>query len=155
MVSKVDAARVAARFGVPTVVAPGREPQVIRRVLEGEPIGTAFVDRRVALTSRKHWIAYALKPAGSLVVDEGAKRALTSQNRSLLPSGIQEVRGRFQLGEAVSVVGPDGVEFARGLSGYAADEVERIRGRKTAEIEGVLGYKYFDEVIHRDDLVLL
>jgi len=157
MASKVRAARAAARFGVPTVVAPGREPSPVARVLFGEPLGTLFLPtpRAQALGSRKHWIAYALKPAGALVVDEGARRALVESKRSLLPSGVREVRGRFELGEAVSVVGPDGSEFARGLCGYSADEVERIRGKKTADIEAVLGYKYFDEVIHRDDLVIL
>jgi glutamate 5-kinase len=157
MASKVQAARVAGRFGVPTVVAPGREPRVLERVLSGEPIGTLFqpTARAERLGSRKHWIAYALKPAGSLQVDEGARRALVEGKRSLLPSGIRAVNGRFGLGEAVSVLDPEGAEFARGLAGYSADEIERIRGRKTADIEAILGYKYFDEVIHRDDLVVL
>jgi glutamate 5-kinase len=157
MASKVKAARVAAKFGCATVVASGREPEVLRRVLGGEPLGTVFVPtpRAQALGSRKHWIAYALKPAGTLVVDDGARKALVENKRSLLPSGVREVKGRFGLGDAVSVATLDGKEFARGLCGYSAEEVEKIRGRRTTDIESVLGYKYFDEVIHRDDLVIL
>jgi glutamate 5-kinase len=157
MSSKLHAARVAARFGVPTVVAPGREPQVLTRVLAGEVLGTLFVPppRTQALGARKHWIAYALKSAGTLVVDDGARRALIEGKRSLLPSGIREVRGTFGVGDAVGVVGSDDREFARGLAGYSAADLTRIAGRKTADIASVLGYKYYDEVIHRDDLVIL
>ncbi len=157
MASKVQAAKVAARFGCATVVASGREPEILRRVLSGELIGTVFVPtpRAQALGSRKHWIAYALKPSGTLVVDAGARRALVENKRSLLPSGVREVKGRFGLGDAVAVVTEDGKEFARGLCGYSAEEVEKIRGRRTTDIESILGYKYFDEGIHRDDLVIL
>jgi glutamate 5-kinase len=157
MSSKVRAAKIAGRFGVPTVVAPGREPRAPVRVLGGEPLGTLFLPtpRAQAIGSRKHWIAYAQKPSAAVVVDEGARRALVEAKRSLLPSGIREVRGRFGLGEAVSILDAGGAEFARGLAGYASEEVERIRGRKSSEIEELLGWKGCDEVIHRDDLVIL
>jgi glutamate 5-kinase len=127
----------------------------LAQVLAGDDVGTLFVPPSLPLASRKHWIAYAHKPAGALVVDDGAKDALLRASKSLLPSGISEVRGRFSAGEAVSVLGADGVEFARGLSSYASDDVEKIRGKRTSDIQAVLGYKYLDEVIHRDDLVVL
>jgi glutamate 5-kinase len=155
MVSKVQAARIAGRSGVPTVVAEGRRPDVVRAVLGGADLGTLFLPSDERLASRKHWIAYGLRPAGTLVVDAGARAALVDKRKSLLPSGIRAVTGAFAAGDAVSVVGEDGRELARGLASYAADEVERIRGRHSAEIELVLGYKNLDEVIHRDDLVVL
>jgi glutamate 5-kinase len=155
MASKVQAARIAAKSGIPTVVAPGRQPGVLSAVLGGADIGTLFLPSPGRLASRKHWIAFANRPSGAVVVDDGARVALIDKQKSLLPSGIREVRGRFALGEAVSVIDPQGVEFARGLAGYSSEEVERIRGKRSADIEAVLGYKYLDEVIHRDDLVIL
>ncbi|MBI4511463.1 MAG: glutamate 5-kinase [Deltaproteobacteria bacterium] len=155
MASKVQAAKIAARSGVPTVVAPGGKPGVVREILEGGDLGTLFVPTSAKLASRKHWIAFAQRPSGAVIVDEGARKALAEHGKSLLPSGIIEVRGSFSMGEAISVVGGDGVEFARGLARYGSDEIDRIRGKRSTDIEQVLGYKYLDEVIHRDDLVLL
>ena len=155
MASKVQAARVAGRFGVPTVVTSGRLEAPVLAVLDGQDRGTLFLPRQGRLQSRKHWIAYALKPKGKLTVDEGAWKALRQGGKSLLPSGVREVEGHFDAGEPVSVAGPGGEEFARGLCGYDADAVRRIAGKKTSELEAILGYKEMDEVIHRDDLVLL
>jgi glutamate 5-kinase len=155
MASKVQAAKIAAKVGVPTVVAPGRRPDVITQVLAGADLGTIFVPHRQPLAARKHWIAYAQRPVGALVVDEGAKDALVKQQKSLLPSGVREVRGRFAAGDAVSIVDPAGSEFARGISAYSAEDVDKIRGKRSADIAAALGYKYVDEVIHRDDLVVL
>jgi len=107
------------------------------------------------LASRKHWIAHALKPGGTLVVDDGARGAITAQGRSLLPSGLREVRGSFGAGACVHCLGLDGREFARGLVNYSAAELEKIKGRHSREIEVALGYKVADEIIHRDDLVVL
>jgi glutamate 5-kinase len=154
MASKVQAAKIAGRSGVPTVVARGG-PGVIGRALAGDDVGTLFIPSDERLQSRKHWIAYALKPAGALVVDAGARAALVDRQKSLLPSGIREVRGAFAIGDAVSIVTEDGAEFARGLASYAAEEIVRIRGKRSADIEAILGYKYLDEVVHRDDLVIL
>lgn len=156
MASKVLAARIAGRSGIPTVVAPGREPNILRAVLGGEDVGTLFLpptDQR--LGSRKHWLAYATRPGGAITIDDGARRALADQQKSLLPSGVREVRGRFDAGDVVSLLDETGRELGRGLSSYSSEEVERIRGRRSADIEGILGYKYLDEVIHRDDLVWL
>jgi glutamate 5-kinase len=155
MASKVQAAKIAGKSGVPTVVVSGRAPDAIARVLAGEDRGTLFLPSEERLASRKHWIAYVLRPAGALVVDSGARTALVEKRKSLLPSGVTEVRGKFAAGDAVSVVDAAGVELARGLAAYGSDEVDRIRGKRSADIEPILGYKYLDEVIHRDDLVLI
>jgi glutamate 5-kinase len=143
------------KSGVPTVVVQGRRAGVLAAALAGDDLGTLFVPSADRLTSRKQWIAYGARPAGALVVDAGAHRALVAQGRSLLPKGIVEVRGGFALGDLVSLVGPEGREFARGLTSYGADELRRIQGRHSADILATLGYKYVDEAIHRDDLVIL
>jgi glutamate 5-kinase len=155
MSSKVQAAQVAGRFGVITVVASGRRARPVVSLLDGETAGTVFWPSVSRLASRKHWIAYALKPSGTLVVDAGARRAMVEGKKSLLPSGVRGVRGRFGAGDAVSVVDEGGAEFARGLIGFDSDEMEKIAGRKSAELEALLGYRPADEVIHRDDLVVL
>ncbi len=155
MASKVQAARIAGRFGVPTVVASGRRARPVSSIVDGEEVGTVFRPRLGRLQSRKQWIAYALKPAGRITVDDGARRALTAGGKSLLPSGIVAVEGEFGAGEAVAVLGSDGREFARGLVAYSAGEIARIRGRRSSEVEELLGYRSVDEVVHRDDLVLL
>ena len=155
MASKVQAAKIAGRSGIPTVVAEGRRPDVVRAILSGEDLGTLFVPSDERLASRKHWIAYALRPAGTLVVDAGARIALVDKRKSLLPSGVRQVTGRFDAGDAVSVVDEDGHELGRGLVSYSSEEIERIRGKRSADIEVNLGYKNLDEVIHRDDLVIL
>lgn len=155
MVSKIQAAKKAARFGVPTIVACGTKKEVIHQIIKGKEIGTLILPKSEALSSRKGWIAFNLKPKGNIFVDEGAKRAIVQRGKSLLPSGITEVKGNFNRGDSVSCLGPRGKEFARGLVNYSSDELEKIKGLKTEKIENVLGYKYSDEVIHRDDLVVL
>jgi glutamate 5-kinase len=155
MRSKVEAARAAAHFGVPTVIASGRAPRTLSRLFAGEAVGTRVLGRAGRLNARKHWIAFALKPAGDVIVDAGAVRALREGKRSLLPAGIVAVRGEFDVGDPVRVLGPGGEEIARGLASYGARELDRIRGRACSDIEGVLGYRYDDEAIHRDDLVLV
>ncbi len=155
MASKIEAARKAVRFGVSTVVANGRTEGVLNRILEGEEVGTLFLPLADRLSSRKQWIAYGLKPTGQIVIDAGAKEAIVSDGKSLLPTGVIEVRGTFERGDAVSCLDSGGVEFARGLVTYSYDEMERIKGRKSGEVEGIIGYKYSDEIIHRDDLVVL
>jgi glutamate 5-kinase len=157
MASKVSSARIVTRTGVPAIVAPGREPDVLLRVLAGADLGTLFVPGADVLSARKHWIAYGAKPAGKVVVDDGAARALRDHGRSLLPAGIVAVEGEFELGDTVSVVvaGAPGVELARGLAAYPAAELRKISGLQSAAIEATLGYKSIDEAIHRDDLVIL
>src|SRR5215470_14201188 len=156
MASKVSSARIVTRTGVPAVVAPGREPDVLVRVLAGADLGTLFVPGPDVLSARKHWIAYGARPAGRLVIDDGAARALRDHGRSLLPAGIVGVEGEFDLGDTVSVVvGAGGPELARGLIAYPAADLRKISGLQSAAIEATLGYKSIDEAIHRDDLVIL
>jgi glutamate 5-kinase len=156
MASKVSSARIVTRTGVPAVVAPGREPDVLTRVLAGADVGTLFVPGAEVLSARKHWIAYGAKPAGRLIIDEGAGVALRDHGKSLLPAGVVAVEGDFDLGDTVSVVvtGTDG-ELARGLAAYPAGDLRKISGLQSAAIEARLGYKSIDEAIHRDDLVIL
>ena len=155
MVSKIQAAKKTSRFGISTVIASGMREGVLHQILRGKEIGTLILPKADALSSRKHWIAFNLKPKGDLIVDDGAKRAIAQRGKSLLPSGVVKVRGDFGRGDPVSCIGPRGKEFARGLVNYSASELDKIRGLKTKQIEKALGYKYSDEVIHRDDLVVL
>jgi len=156
MASKVGSARIVTRTGVPAVVAPGREPDVLERVLSGTDIGTLFVPPGGGvLSSRKHWIAYGSKPCGKLTVDDGAVKALMTGGKSLLPAGIIQVDGDFELGDTVSIVTRTGNEIARGLAAYPGDDLRKIRGLQSGGIEATLGYKGIDEAIHRDDLVIL
>jgi glutamate 5-kinase len=155
MISKIQAARKASRFGIPTVVAQGTREGVLRQILKGKEVGTLILPKGEALSSRKHWIAFNPKPKGDVIVDDGAKKAIVQKGKSLLPSGVTKVRGAFGRGDLVTCVGPRGKEFARGLVNYSASELERIKGLRSSQIEASLGYKYCDEVIHRDDLVVL
>ena len=156
MATKLQAAQKAGAAGVPMVIAGGRDAGVLARVLRGEPVGTYFVPRTDRLAARKRWIAFAVPPQGRLTVDAGAVRALTQGGKSLLPSGLVDVEGDFVAGEVVAVAGAeDGKEFARGLVNFEANELRRVRGAKTREIEARLGYAGVDEVIHRDNLVIL
>jgi len=155
MISKIQAARKASRFGIPTVVARGNKEGVLRQILKGKEIGTLILPKKDALSSRKHWIAFNPKPKGDVIVDDGAKKAVVQKGKSLLPSGVIKIRGNFNRGDLVTCLGSRGKEFARGLVNYSATELEKIRGLRSDQIESTLGYKYSDEVIHRDDLVVL
>jgi glutamate 5-kinase len=155
MATKVRAARRLAAQGVATALLSGRRPRALAALLAGERVGTVFAPEPARLTSRKGWLAAAAKGKGVIWVDGGARRALVEQGRSLLPSGVRGVEGQFGVGDPVDIAVERARPFARGLAGYAADEVRRIAGLKTGEIEGALGYKYLDEIVHRNDLVLL
>jgi glutamate 5-kinase len=156
MATKLQAAQKAAAAGVPMVIASGRKQGVLSRLLKGEPVGTYFTPKSDRLAARKRWIAFAVPPQGRLTVDAGALEALTQHGKSLLPSGIAKVDGDFAVGEVVGLVADgDGREFARGLVNFDAGELRKIQGAKTREIVQRLGYKSFDEVIHRDNLVIL
>ncbi|HTX54983.1 MAG TPA: glutamate 5-kinase [Candidatus Baltobacteraceae bacterium] len=155
MTSKVRAAGRAALAGVPTVVASGREPDTIAAILRGEEVGTFFVPSRVAMQSRKRWLAFASQPRGGIVVDAGAKAALIGRGKSLLPSGIRGTQRTFRAGDVVSLLDDAGREFGRGLTNYGKDDVERIRGLRSDAIARALGAKPYDEVVHRDNLVIV
>ncbi|MGH7770381.1 MAG: glutamate 5-kinase, partial [Candidatus Binatia bacterium] len=156
IVTKIDAAEKAAAAGIPTLIASGMEPEVLGKVFDPEEeSGTCVIPDGNRLANRKHWIAYNLKPAGEIVLDEGAVEALVHKGRSLLPSGLKNIHGSFGVGECVRCLDLQGREVARGLVNYSAQELEQIKGLHTSKIEKVLGYKVYDEIIHRDDLVLL
>ena len=154
MVTKIEAARRAATFGVPTIIANGERPGVLKSLMAGEEVGTLFVPEEERLKGKKRWIAYSLKSAGRIVVDSGARRAV-EKGKSLLPSGVLSVEGRFAFGDLVSLVEEGGDEFARGLVQFESGHVDKMKGLKTSDIEAVLGKKDYDEVIHRDDLVFI
>ncbi len=154
MNSKLEAARMVTDAGEVMVVANGRDANVLDRIIRGEEAGTLFVPSPKKRSSRSRWIN-AVRPAGSIVVDAGAVNALVEKNRSLLPAGIMRVEGTFAPGDIVAIIAPDGrTTVARGLSNYAAADVDTIKGKKTAEVKELLGEAAYDEVVHRDNLVV-
>ena len=155
MLTKIIAAKRAARSGASTIIACGREPDVLARLHAGEAIGTTLTSDRTSLGARKQWLADHVRLAGQLMLDSGAVRALTKDGKSLLPIGVVAVTGNFGRGEIVGCIAPDGREIARGLVNYGAQEAARIVRRPSSEIEAVLGYVDEPELIHRDNLVLL
>jgi glutamate 5-kinase len=156
MATKLKAARQAAQAGISVIIAPGGEPETLLVALDpARAIGTLILPSQTRLKRRKQWIAFAIRPAGALAVDDGAAEALRHKGRSLLASGIREVRGEFASGDCVSLLDHAGVEFGRGLVNYPSVDVSRVIGRRSAEIARVLGYKVADEIIHRDNFVLL
>ncbi|OHB30398.1 MAG: glutamate 5-kinase [Desulfuromonadaceae bacterium GWC2_58_13] len=154
MATKIKAAKKASLYGVGTVIINGRTPGLLPRLFDGEELGTYFLPARNRMAAKKHWIAFTKKPRGKLFVDDGAMTAITEKGKSLLPSGIRGVDGGFDRGDAVRLCGLDGEEFAKGVISYSLSELLRIMGKKSSEIEGILGYKYGDEIVHRDNLVL-
>ena len=154
MITKVLAARRAAARGAHTVVASGKEPSVLVRLAEGEPIGTQFVAQAAGMAARKKWMADHLQLRGSVRLDSGAARALLREGKSLLPIGVIDVIGDFERGEVVACLDPEGEEIARGLINYSSSEARRIMRRPSAEIESILGFVEEPELIHRDNLVL-
>ena len=152
MVTKLEAARIALGSGARMVICDGTRAHPLAAIDEGAP-ATWFLPDANPKTARKRWIAGALKPAGEIIVDDGALKALKA-GKSLLPAGVTEVRGRFERGDAVVVLAADGRRLGRGISAYSAEDARRIMGNKTSEIEAVLGYRGRDEMIHRDDLAL-
>jgi glutamate 5-kinase len=154
MATKIKAAKRATLSGVGTVIVNGRIPRILDRLFAGEEVGTYFLPARDRMAAKKHWIAFTKKPRGKLFLDDGARRALVEGGKSLLPSGIRGVEGGFDRGDAVRLCDLQGGEFAKGVINYSLPELLRIMGKKSNEIERVLGYKYGDEVVHRDNLVL-
>ena len=152
MLTKLEAARIAMAAGTRMAIADGTELNPLKRIEEGA-LCTWFIPDANPKTARKRWIASALKPAGTIVIDDGALRAL-NDGKSLLPAGVTNIQGRFERGDAVVVTAHDGREIARGITAYSANDARRIMGNKTSEIEGILGYRGRDEMVHRDDLVL-
>ena len=154
MGTKLQAAKMSMAGGTAVVIANGSRPGVIRAILDQKGPGTLFVPRGEKMAGRKRWIAFYLPAEGQVKVDQGAGQALVQGGKSLLPAGVIDVVGDFQEGDVVQVVDETGKELARGLVNYGASELRKIQGRSTHEIPVILGYKYFDEVIHRDNLVI-
>ena len=155
MITKVLAAKRAARSGAHTAIVWGREPDALLRLFDGQAVGTLLVAQTAPLAARKQWLADHLKPAGRLVLDAGAVKALVQDGKSLLAIGTTAIEGEFERGDVVSLLAPDGREIARGLVNYGSAETARILRRPTSEIESILGYLAEPELVHRDSLVVL
>ena len=156
MITKIQAAKVANSSGIALVIASGEDPEVLRQILRGDAVGTLFVPHISHLQARKQWLAFGAKVEGALIVDAGLEKALKQKGScSILPVGIKAVRGDFESGVTVSVADEKGHELARGLVNYDAQEIRKILGKKTGDVESVLGYIHTDEVIHRDNLVIM
>jgi len=155
MKSKVLAAKRVTAYGIPYIIAQGKRKGIINDIFAGEDVGTLFFPAQHPLNSRKYWIAYTLRSHGKLTVDNGAMNAIIDSGKSLLPSGIVEVEGNFMIGDPVSCINFQGKVFAKGLVNYSAEEIRKIMGLKSTNIQQVLGHKDYDEIIHRDNMVVI
>ncbi|MBE7446268.1 MAG: glutamate 5-kinase [Planctomycetia bacterium] len=156
MQTKLEAASVVTNAGEAVIIANGRMDRVLERIVQCEHIGTLFLPKEEKMTSRKRWIGYTIKPKGKVYVDDGALQALTGKGKSLLASGIVSVEGTFHKGDIITILGKgNDTTVARGLTNYSSEEIEKIKGCSTSHIAKVLGYKLYDEVIHRDNMVIL
>lgn len=154
MLSKIKAARKATAAGIPMFIASGKEPDILRNLFSGNEKGTFFVPKNGRMESKKRWLAFNARPEGALTLDQGAVKAILKNGKSLLPSGIVEVNGDFRIGDAVSCQDVDGNLLATGLTNYSASDIRKIRGKKSGEIETILGSKNDDEVIHRNNMAI-
>jgi glutamate 5-kinase len=155
MRSKLRAARLATVAGESVILTSGKRPDVLDAILRAEPVGTLFLPHSSTLPAWKRWLGYTARPRGRLVVDAGARQAVEQQGRSLLPIGVVQVVGSFGKGDVVALCDPDGVEFARGLTNYAASTADRLCGLRTEQIREALGGVPYEEVVHRDNLVVI
>ncbi len=155
MATKLRAAKKVGEYGIATLILNGERTGLLPKVLTGEPGGSLFLARERRLNSRKHWIAFTLRPRGQIHLDQGAVEALIKRGKSLLASGILQVTGSFEAGDPVSCLDTDGKEFAKGLVNCSSDSLSRMKGLKTADIQEQFGPQEYEEVIHRDNLVLL
>ncbi len=155
MATKVRAAKKVGEYGVPTLILNGTHPRLLPEVLSGQPGGSLFLGRERRMNSRKHWIAFTLRPRGHVQLDRGAVEALVRNGKSLLASGILDITGQFEAGDPVTCTGPDGKDCAKGLVNFSSAILARIKGLKTADIQKIPGLQEYEEVIHRDNLVIL
>jgi glutamate 5-kinase len=156
MESKLEAARIVTGSGEAVIIANGRQSDILSKIMNYENVGTLFVPNKRKVASRKRWIGFTVRPKGRIYIDEGALSALQKRGKSLLPSGVVRIDGKFNKGDVVSIVGVDeNKEIARGLMNYSDDEVRKVKGLRTSLIKKTLGYKPYDEIIHRDNIVLL
>lgn len=155
MRTKLEAARMVTSSGMTCIIANGRKTNILSDIMSGKNAGTIFKGKKSKLNERKKWIAFSKKAKGKLIIDKGAVKALCEQGRSLLSAGIIKVSGDFAYGDLISVLSESGKEIARGVTNYASNEIDKIKGFRTSEIGKKLGCKYYDEIIHRDNLVIL
>jgi glutamate 5-kinase len=155
MHSKLRAARLATAAGESVIIANGARPRVLEEIIAGEPVGTLFLPEGSNVSAWKRWLGYTARPKGRLIVDSGARNAVQQEGRSLLPIGVLSVSGSFGKGDVVALADGDDVEFARGLSNYTAAEANRIRGLRTEQVRETLGSVPYEEIIHRDNLVVI
>ncbi|MFN3740179.1 MAG: glutamate 5-kinase [Thermodesulfovibrionales bacterium] len=155
MYSKLLAAKKAGGYGIVVHIINGKKEGLVKKILQGDEIGTIIMPGEEKLSSRKGWIAFGSRAKGSLTIDDGAVQAIKDMGKSLLPSGIVNVQGNFNIGDAVYCVDRKGIKIAKGLTNYSSSEIKKIKGKKSTEIEEILGYKYSDEIIHRDNLIIL
>lgn len=154
MTSKITAAKKATIKGIPVIIANGRKKRIISKIIDGEDTGTLFIPQNRAICGRKHWIAFSRSIKGKIIIDEGAVKALIKNGKSLLPSGVVEVTGKFSRGDSVQIVDHQDNEIAIGMVDYISVDLDKIKGLNSSKIESILGYKHNDEVIHRDNLVI-
>jgi glutamate 5-kinase len=155
MASKLEAARICCAAGIACIFANGKTPNILLKLLDEQNIGTLFLPQKKQLVAKKRWIRFSAKVNGQIIVDEGARQALIVKNKSLLPKGVIKLRGNFALGDTVSILDSQNREFARGLANYSSGELNKIKGQRSDQIKSILGYKYYDEAVHRDNLVIL
>lgn len=156
MQTKLEAVSVVVKAGEAVIIANGRMDKVLKRIVQGEDMGTLFLPKKEKLANRKRWIGFTIKPKGKIYVDDGAMSALTEKGKSLLATGIVSVEGAFDKGDTISICKKgDGAMFAKGLTNYSSEEIEKIKGCSTSSITKILGYKLYDEIIHRDNMVIL
>lgn len=156
MQTKLEAVSVVVKAGEAVIIANGRTDKVLKRIVQGEDMGTLFLPKKEKLANRKRWIGFTIKPKGKIYVDDGAMSALTEKGKSLLATGIVSVEGAFDKGDTISICKKgDGAMFAKGLTNYSSEEIEKIKGCSTSSITKILGYKLYDEIIHRDNMVIL
>jgi len=154
MASKLMAARNISMGGIASIIANGLRPNILKEVFSGKPCGTFFLPEPSTLNSRKQWIAFTKKTKGSITIDDGAESALTKNGKSLLPSGITAVQGRFRMGDSVVIQDKNRQKIAIGMVNYNSGDLQKIIGARTSEIESILGYRHDDEIVHRDNLIL-
>lgn len=155
MKTKIQAAKHVAEFGVPTLIMNGETPGLLPAIFTGSEVGTFFLPQNRRLPSRKHWIAFTLRSKGQMILDQGAVGALRLRGKSLLPSGIVDITGDFSPGDPVTCIDVQGKEFAKGLVNYSSQTLQKIKGHKTVDVKKIIGTQEYEEVIHRDNLVLL
>ncbi|MFH1458908.1 MAG: glutamate 5-kinase [Candidatus Omnitrophota bacterium] len=155
MITKFEAAKIATNAGIPLVIANGNDPKILNKIIKNNKAGTIFLPKDDKISGKKRWIAFSCKDCGKIIIDQGAAQAVLEKGKSLLAIGIKAVEGDFSFGDLIVICNENHQEIARGLVNYSSDELKKIKGIKTDEIENILKYKSYDEVVHRDNLVVI